>query len=302
MNYKKINTCIIQSKEITNLLIKDKSFYGYLLNNNVAYYYSTSISKQINKYEKGIMRAGNQFNKRYIKTLKIIMEISKEAGIDFLLFKTFKHFPEAVDGDIDLFIQEKNFYQFLQLLTKRGFTCTEDARLKASCKKSNFCIIEPRVHISFLGRTILEEKHIWRNIEEVTVDKLKVKTTTKELDTFFLLLNVLYGPNYFKLYSYLIFKTIDLKKMYSLAKNDAILLDLQLVIQKLLSSYPEEKKFPLFTNDIVFLKWWSERILGNPKNTFSIKIKYILFFLYAKYRYTFFDKLPFRHDWNLTYA
>lgn len=290
MNYKILNNAIIRSEDIPLTLSRDKKFYRYLLNNNIAYYYSRYLCKKKGKHEKNIIQAGNRFNLKYIKTLRLIITACTKQNIEFSLFKTFKPIPEAVDGDIDLFIKERDFPTFLNLLEKEGFTCREDERQKAFCNKRGFCDIEPRVNISFHGKIILGEEIIWKNTEEVFINELKLKKTTKELDLFFMLMNVLYGPNYFKLYSYLVFRNLDLKKIYALAKDETVHRDLEMLIHSFTTNDVTDTRFPLFPADIIFLKWWLER---------SKKVKHILFFIYAKYGYKFFNTLPFRHDWRI---
>lgn len=301
MNYKAINSAIINSEDIPISVHKDRKLYRYLLDNNTAYYYSKYLSRQKKKHEKDLIEAGNRLNLKYLKTLKTIIEVCKEGKMEFILFKTFKHVSEVVDGDIDIFIKEKDFFNFLNLMTKKGFVCKEDSKLKASCEKPGLSTVEPRVSISFLGKIIIGDEVIWKNTEEVLINDLRLKRTTKELDMFFMLLNMLYGPNYFKLYSYLVFRKLDPKKIYDLAESSIISEDLKLLINNLLIVDVIGKRFPLFPKDIDFIKWWAERVL-NSKTTPYKKMKHILFFFYVKYGYKVFNNLPFRHDWNLKYV
>lgn len=301
MNFTLINTALLYSDDFSPV-IKNQQFYKYLLDNNVAYYYSQTIPKQKNSYEKDIIASGEILNDKYIQTLKVLYDFCKKEKVDFLLFKTYKHLPEIVDGDIDLFIKEKDFSRFLTGLKKEGFTCILERPRKASCSKAGYSIIEPRVTISFHGKLIVNEENIWKNTKEVVIKNIKLKSTTKEIDTIFMLLNMFYGPNYIKLYNYIIFKSLNLKNLYSLIKNGEIKKDLDVSIQTLSSYDLLNKRFPIFPSDITFVKWWSKKILLNPHVPIFIKIKHLLFFYYAKYGYILLSRLPFAHNWKLTYV
>ncbi len=301
MNYRAINKSVLNSQELPLTIDKDRKLYRYLLDNNIAYYYSINISKNKSKYEKEIIKAGNELNVKYFKTLKLIKKVCNEGGIEFLLFKTFKHIDEAVDGDIDLFIKEKDFSKFLHLLEKEGFTCVLEGIKKAFCSRDDYSKIEPRTTISFHGKLILDENEIWKNAKEVVVDNMKIMSTTPEIDTLFMLLNMFYGPNYIKLYTYLIFKKIKPKNLYSLIKNDATK-DLYLAVEILNSPKVLDKRLPIFPSDMVFVKWWLKKILPNTHISLFIKAKHLLFFYYAKYGYIIFNTIPFRHNWNTIYV
>lgn len=296
MNYKIINQSILSTHDVPEFFSKEEKFYDYLLSNNVAYYYSKVLSKENTSTEKKIIAAGDKLNEKYIKTLKLIEKIGKDNEIKILLFKTYKYFSEVVDGDIDLFLRKKDFHLFLKALEEEGFKCWEHEKLKAVCYKKDFCNIEPRVSASFHGIVVLNESQAWEKVEEVTINGIKILKTTKEVDLFYLLLNNLYGPNYLRLYLLLLYKQCDLKKLFALSSAEYIK-DLQFLINSLITNDKENNRFPLFLGNINYISWWLKRILPNDKLTMLIKLKLILFFLYSKYLFIFFDKLVFRHQW-----
>lgn len=300
MNYNSIHNVLIFSRHISSV-IKNRQFYKYLLDNNVAYYYSQYISTKKNKYEKSIISAGEVLNNKYKNTVRLLKEICEKEKIDFLLFKTFKHIPEVVDGDIDIFIKEIDFSLFLVALEKRGFTCALEGTKKASCYKRGYSTIEPRTTISFHGNLIISESDIWKNTKEVVIDNMRLISTTEEIDIIFMFLNMFYGPNYIRLYTYLVFRKIDPKSLYDLVKNQEAAKDLNCSLEILSSSDILKRRFPVFPDNITFIKWWLKKIFMNSYVPFFIKIKHLLFFYYAKYGYVFLGRLPFRHDWKLTY-
>lgn len=299
MNYTGINTAILKSRDIPKSIPRDNKFYSYLLNNNVAYYYCQHLSKEKNAMEKRIIKAGEILNSKFFRTVELIDKVCKEKKIKFLLFKTYKYFSEIVDGDIDLFIKEQDFYSFIKVLEDKGFKCFENEHLKAVLRKEGFCNIEPRVSASFHGQVFLNEKKIWEKIEEVRVDRIKVFKATKEIDLFYLLLEVLYRPSYLKLYLLLLFKNSNIKKLYTLSLEKHLNQDLKFLLSKFITSNVENKSFPLFIGDIDFTIWWFKRIFPNTYFPLLVRLKHILFFFYSKYAYVFFNQLVFRHEWPL---
>ncbi len=297
MNYRKINLSIINHNDQLDQNEKNRNLYKYLIGNNVAYYYSKILSGNKNRYERKIISTGDLFNKEYIKTLKLLDSISNKNKIPFLLFKTYKYINEAVDGDIDIIIKEKDFYKFLRELSKEGFSCIEESPLKAICKKNGFKKIEPRVNIAFHGFTVLGESEIWKHTEEVLVDKIKVKKTTMSFDLFSFLLNVLYGPAYLKLYFYLLYKEIGRENLCSIATNTVVESDIDFIIKEFFNENKINKRFPLFLDNFNFLKWWYFKILRNDSFNIKNKVKHAVFFFYIKYKYIFLNKLEFAHKW-----
>lgn len=299
MDYKTINTAILTSRDVPKSVVRDNKFYNYLLSNNVAYYYCSHLSKEKNIMDKKIIAAGNILDNKYIKTLKIINKLCKKNKMKFLLFKTYKYFSEAVDNDIDLFIREKDFDNFIKALEKEGFTCIVNESLKAICLKEGYCKIEPRVDSSIRGIFFLNEKKIWEKIELVNVDGMKIFKATKEIDLLYLLLSILYNPNYLKLYLLLLLKNSDRKKIYKLCLDRKINEDLKFLMRNLITRNVENKRFPLFIGNSSFIFWWCKRILPISKLPPLSKVKLIVFFFYSKYLFLFFNRLVFEHEWPL---
>lgn len=299
MNYKAINTAILESQDVPETLKKDKKFYDYLLGNSLAYFYCKELAEERTVMDKKIIAAGNILNGKFLKTLSLINRISAEHKIKFLLFKTYKYIPEVVDNDIDLFIKEKDFHNFMKLLEKEGFDCVENEYLKGICSKENFSTIEPRVNAAFHELNILKEEKIWEKAEVVRIDGVKVLKATKEVDIFHMLLNILYCPSYLKLYWFHIAIKTDFKKLYKLTNDKMIRQDLELIIRSLSKEDLKKRSFPFFMGDIDFALWWYRRILSNQDFTLRAKLKHVLFFFYLKYSYIFFNKLLFKHEWPL---
>lgn len=299
MDYKIINTAILTSRDVPKSVTRDDKFYNYLLNNSVAYYYCAHLSKEKSIMDKKIIAAGNILNSKFIKTLKIINKICKKNKMKFLLFKTYKYFPEAVDNDIDLFIKKKDFYNFMKVLEKEAFKCFENEPLKGICLRENFCKIEPRVHSSSRGQIFLNEKKIWENVEPVNVGGMKVFKTTKEIDLFHLLLSILYNPNYLKLYLLLLYKNCQTENLYLLSSDKKINEDLKFLLKNVITENVKRKRFPLFMGNINFTIWWYKRILSNARISLFSRLRLIVSFFYVKYSYLFFNRLVFKHPWPL---
>lgn len=297
MNYKIINCAILASRDVPKSINRNDEFYDYLLSNSVAYYYSTCLSKNKNIIEKKIITAGDSLCRKYIQTLKLINKICRKNKIKFLLFKTYKYVPEAVDNDIDLIIKEGDFYNFTQAFKKEGFRCFKEEHLKIECLKEGFCKIEPRVNLSIRGRVLLDEKRIWQRQQEVIIDGMRIMKTTKEIDLFYLLLSILYTPNYLKLYHLLIYN-IDLGKLNQISLDKEISEDLKFLLRNLTKNF-ENKRFPLFLENISFLVWWYKRIFLSSDIILFKRFSLIASFFYFKYLYIIFNKLVFKHTWFL---
>lgn len=300
MNYKSVNTAILNGLDIPKSLIKDKDFYNYLLGNNIAYYYASKLSSHKTSMDQKIITAGNRFNGKYFKTLKLINKICKKNKIRFLLFKTYKYIPEAVDNDIDLLVKESDFHHFMEILEKTGFDCIENEPLKGICKKNGFCTIEPRINSSFHGIPILDERKLWNKIESVNIKGIIVFKPIKEVEVAHLMLSLLYNPNYLRLYLLIVFKSCNLGKLNNLNLEKKVKDDLKLVINNVASDKKYNERFPIFISDVSFVLWWYNRMFSNPKMTFGVKIKHVIYFFYLKYSYILFNKLIFMHKWPLS--
>lgn len=298
MNYQEIFNTLSSEKDVSENFNKNDNFYEYLLNNNVVYFYSKKISKRKNKTEEKLIKIGEKFNRRFIKTLLIIDQVCKKAGIGFLLFKTYKYIPEVMDGDIDLIIRKDNLKKFVDAISLEGFVCNSDGQFKWSCFKDGCSKIEPRSDISFHGKILLDESVIWKNIEKKKVGGTVVEKTTRELDVFVLLFNILYGPNYLKLYTYLVYMSTDFAKVSTITNDKGMMEDLRFLKKGFLDKIGQKTKFPVFLGNIDYLVWWAKRILFTREISFCQKLKHPVFFLYIKYKYLLFGKLHFRHKWE----
>jgi len=281
-----INRAVVNRKDVA---VKDKDFYMYLLRNSVAYYFATQISKKGNSWEKEIARVGQEYNKKYLKTLRLIESSCREEKIDFLLFKTYKYVPEVVDGDIDMIVRRKDFDRLMTVLTKVGFDCRETEPRKGLCLRKGFCPIEPRVAISFYGEEVVGEKVIWERTEWITYKEMKVRKVVREIDSLYFLLNVLYGPNYFKLYAWLVLSEVDLESLMSCVSSTKVRREVAFLYDKLVDS-GFEQPFPRFLSNLEYLRWWLKKQQG---------LKQLLFFVYMKYRYKLSKKLVFQHGWGV---
>lgn len=300
MNYLNINKSILEGKNFTKGVNKDIAFYKYLLDNGVAYFFSKRISNTKNRYEKEIIKKGDYLNNKYIKTLKVIDQISKENKIPYLLFKTYKYIDEVVDGDIDLFVKNKDFNKFMNLMINAGFDSFETEKNKGVCTKKGYCKIEPRINISFHGYLIIDEKMIWKKTEIVKVNKINVRKVLNEIDLSYYLLNILYGPNYLRLYSYVLFKDLNLNSFNHYLKKRNYK-DIELVYKKLIKQSEINNRFPLFLSPCSYIAWWRKSILMNDSISFYLKIKHVVFYFYSLLNYVFLGKLVFKHDWGVNF-
>jgi len=296
LKYNEINKSIIYNKDYIE--IKDTKLYKYLLDNNVAYYYSKFVSKLTNKYEERIIKSGNNFNRRYVMSIRLLKDISIKTKLPFLLFKTHRYLSEVVDGDIDILVESHNFEKWIDLLRAEGFKCDEEGLRKASCLKKGYCKIEPRVSVAFHNFTIISERKVWKKTEPVTISGVKITKADTNIDICSLLLNTLYGPNYIRLYTFIISKKIDLKKTEKLLTT-AVYKDLLLIINEINKPGNLNKRFPFFYKDRFFFSWWVKRILLNNDFKFRHKIKHLVFFYYIKYRFILTNNLYFSHDWKV---
>lgn len=299
MNFGQINKAIVESVDIPGIVKKDRYFYEYLLINNVAYYYCKNISKTQNRYELSLLNKGKELNEKYVRTLTLIRKVCEENNIIFALFKTFKHVEEAVDGDVDIVVKEKDYHRFLRVLEENDFVCKEDAQLKACCEKEGYLKIEPRVNISFHNKQIFDQETIWNNIDQISIADMAINTTTQRFDALCLLLNVLYGPKYVGLYLNLLLKDFEPEDLLQNIQDEDLKSDIMFSYNNLLGASDLEKKHPLFLSNIVFFLWWFRRIFFDNSYKFSDKLRHLLFFYYCKYKYFIFNSLHFQHKWEM---
>lgn len=297
MNYYAINTAILNAQDIPKSVIRDRDFYEYLLDNGVAYYYCRYLSKEKNVLDEHIIAAANTLRTTFLNTLRSIYVVTKKNRLEFLLFKSYKYYDEIIDNDIDIFVRETDFEKFIDLLTKEGFFCRRDEKLKVHCTKYGFCKIEPRVRGSLRGRILISEKTIWQNKELVNIDGMKIFRTPKEIDLYYQLLNVLYNPNYLKLYTQLLYLNINRQRLYSLTSDERLIEDLKFIEKNLIES-ENNKSFPKFVDPMKFIIWWYQRILTTSDISLNKKFTLMVNFFLIRYSYAFFHTLAFKRQWQ----
>jgi len=292
MNYSLINRSVISGNDLVGESAKKWDLYKYLLGNGVAYYYCKKLSFVRNDFEADIVRVGEEFNKKYIRTLRLIDKMCKRAKIKYLLFKTYKYVDEVVDGDVDIIVRGRDFAEFMRLFEGEGFDCEETEPLKGLCIKKGYCKLEPRVDISFYGSVYVDEEQMWVGKERVNVDGVSVWKVAKELDVLYFLLNVLYGPNYLKLYSYLLLVGLDLGSAVEYLKSEKTKGEVVRYYLKLVADVDYDVRFPVFVGNWDYLVFWVRSVRA---------VKALMFFFYCKYQYVLFGNLVFQHDWRLKY-
>lgn len=276
---------------------KTPQFYEYLLENDIGYYYSLCLSQKPTEMEKRILKKGEEFNKRYQRTLALLCDTCNQHKIEFLLFKTHKYIPEVVVGDIDIIIKSRDFHKFLDVFGKLGFNCEEDEVLKGSCQKEGFCKIEPRTNLSAHDIVFTREDEVWKHAETIRIGNRDVQKTTKELDLAALLLDILYGPNYLKLYLYVVLQQTDKAKILAACPAPGIKQDLEFLLGKISAIDPAKASFPYFLDNLSFIRFYIGRIMFGNRMSPIKKVKHLVFFFYIKYKYLFTGNLHFKHEW-----
>lgn len=295
--YKDINSVILSKKNINLSGIRNEKLYKYLIDNNVAYFYAKKLSAKKRAVEKRVIREGVNYSRKFFKTLKLLDEVYRKNGIDYLVFKTFKYFPEVYAGDLDIVVKEKDFDRILEIFKKRGFSVKYDGELKVELQKDGYSKVEARVNVEYHGITLFESKEVWKYKERAEFRGLDIFKTTREFDLVCLLLNVLYGPKYLDLYLVLLYKEVGRKRLLGLLKGKKLTKDLKLLDNKLITKDIAEKRFPLFVPDSVYLKWWAKNVFLSNKVFILEKFKVVAFFFYIKYKYLLFNKLQYAHGW-----
>src|SRR3989338_202283 len=200
MNYAEINQAILENRDVDESIIeKNDSFYIYLKNNKVAYYYSKFLSKRRTSQEVDIIEKGNKLNERFFESVNSIREICLSNNIRFLLYKTCKFIPEVVDGDIDMFIKPGYWHKFHAIYSKLGYTVRYDESGKSKVILPHLCTMEPHQNISWRGGNYLSEKFIWENTGLCT--SMGVETASIEVELSGLFAKVFFEPQYLDLYS-----------------------------------------------------------------------------------------------------
>jgi hypothetical protein len=296
MNYLEINKAILEGRDVEDALVeKDKQFYEYLFNNKVAYYYATELSATKTEEDLRIIDIGNNYNDRYKKTLLELNRICREGDIRYLLFKTYRYFPSAVDGDIDILVKEDQFDKFLEICSKNGFSVVVDEPGKGKCEKAGFAEIEPHCRISWRSGTALDGDMLWQNSFTFTVDGEKVFNCSHEVELLALVGEIFFSPEYIDLHTlkkyHALERLIDINRLESF--NVRIGPHLRLFAAsatKLEASLMMKLPYFYSTRDLFKL----HRSVLSAKEIVQI----LVFNTYWKYRYSLIDKLPFTHEWK----
>lgn len=276
---------------------RNNKLYKYLLNNNLAYYFSSTLNMPINNIDKCIVKSGAKLNDLLFKTIKCLNKISHTSGITYSLFKTKKWISEVVDGDVDLIVKNGEFSNFITLLQKEGFRCFLEEPLKAVCTKPGFCRLEPRVEIGFHGLEVTDDKKVWKNTQRIFQKKLVFRSTNIELDASYFILSLLYGPNYLKLYQYKVCQNLNIEHLLKIYSNPRIKESLKIIWNTFINEKSLNLSFPLFLPNLIFFQLWLRNVLPEVKINLFEKIRIPIFFLFIKYKYLVFGKLHFQHHW-----
>lgn len=303
MNYSEINGALLQGRDIDSSLVnKDESFYTYLLNNKVAFYYASCVSKNSTATELAIITRGKKYQDKYEKSLKVIQKVCDDNGFKYLLYKTHKYIPEMVDGDIDLMVSTDDFWPFMKAFKKLGFVVEEDEPGKGKCEKDGYCVIEPHTNISWRGGGQLNSNFIWQNQRHVAVAGLNVSTVSYEVEVVAIIAKMLYEPAYLDIYSlksldYFYKDAIDEELIFKNAPHGDLLKPILKFCKTVQRKKEHSNNMPIFLPNLMYLRLWT-RNLHRVKN-WKIYLLHITFFFYWKYRYLITKKLPFthHHDW-----
>lgn len=267
----------------------------------MAYFYAKNIDRTNDKFSKSVVSVGNSLNSKYSKTKTLILMVSKEIGVLPILFKTFKHVPEIVDNDIDLVLKRKDVVKFVMKLEKLGFLYIKESKYKYICTKKGYNKIEPRADILVAGRKILNYQQTLKYVQKIGKGNEKITVTNQELDAFYFMLNCLYGPNYLKLYHYMVIDGVVFSRIEEIAKDISCLPEITFFKRKVLDKISKDVSFPIFLKNIDYLVFYIRFIMFNSNMIFTSKIKHLLFFFFFKYKYIFFNKLHFQHQWPIRF-
>ncbi len=290
MNYKAINEAILNDMDIDSSKVeKTDEFYKYLFNNKVAYYYSKYLSKNKTDYEKRIIKTGDRLNSKYLKTLKLLVQVCKKNHIEFLLYKTHKYIPEVVDGDIDIFVRRKDFYKFLEVFKTEGFEVEEDEPGKGKCVKKSFCVIEPHINISWRGIVYINEDNIWNQSVPIRLNHLLINNCSPSIEMLSICGELFFSPEYIDLYTIKKMNQLVNKKIH--ITGNELFNGFQNIIKKSKPIFVNSK-LPYFISTMNLIKI----IYPNVQIQDLIEINFKN--LYWKHRYRLNNKLPFAHEWK----
>jgi hypothetical protein len=291
MNYKEINKAILNNQDIAEKLVeKDEAFYKYLFNNKVAYYYSKYLSTNKTEMERRIIKRGDELNEKYYKTVKLLKKICCTYNIGFLLFKTHKYIPEVVDGDIDIFVKEKDFKKFFDVFRNEGFTCVEDEPGKGKCMKDGFLLIEPHVDISWRNIVVLESECLWTKDIVIDIQGSHINSASLDIELYVIICELLFSPEYLDLLTIKKMFIFDTKSLVSEGKFGELIKKVYLLRNNIIKT---NNKAPFFMSTFLLFKF----LFGKIKYYYIAEICFKN--TYWKFRYYLLNKLPFTHDWKI---
>ena len=303
MNYEAINRSILNKTELPKEIRQDTQLYEYLLNNKVAYFYAIELGNRQDSETVRVIDQADRYQRRYAKTLKLLDEVCKEKGYEYLLYKTYKFIPEMVDGDIDIIVREKDFQNFLNTFQTLGFECEEDEPGKGKCEKVGFSVIEPHTNISWRGGSHVSESFIWEKPIDVKVDGLVVKNVSLEIEATAIAAKILFEPSYLDLYSLLLLRYcldegINENLIYKNTTQPNLLKEVLEFCKDKAITPPYGKKWPLFLPVIRYIKLWTQNYIATKNH--RIYVLHLVFYIYWNARYRINGKLPFthHHEWQ----
>jgi hypothetical protein len=287
--YQEINSAIIDWRDISDKIEKDSLFYNYLLNNRVASYYCKSLSKRSNDIEKSIVKAWDERNELFYKTIAELDRVCKENSIDYLLYKTHKYFDEVIWGDVDIIVKENDFDLFLKIFQKEWWDCEEDEKRKWKCEKEGYIVIEPHVNISWNWNTFFESKFLWEWSKVISINGSEYQKTNEIFESLSIYLKIIYEPEYLDLYDYLVL----LKNKVAIVKFQTILKwhnqKLVNTLDEKINSIENSNFFPYFFSSVFIFKC----NLINFKKVWYFNRRMFIHNFYWNLRYKKNCKLPY---------
>lgn len=290
MNYFEINTAILEGRDVDESKVeKNESFYKYLLNNRVAYYYSKVLSKRSTDIEKQIIKTGNAYNKKYLKTVKLLDGVCGENNIEYMIFKTHRYIEEPVDGDIDVLVKEQDFDRFLKVFDELGFDTEVDEPGKGKASKSGYTDIEPHINISWRTNKFVEGNELWAYKRTIHEGDIKTFSVAPIIDLVSAAGELYYSPEYMDLHR---LKTVYVLKNPIEKINDN---DLQNIaasyvnLSRHISKLYLGRNLPYFVNTFALISKVYKKVDTLQLIEIAIKNTYWLL------RYRLVKKLPFTH-------
>lgn len=299
MNRPAINHALLAGVDVNSGdVVRDDKFYAYLLNNKVAHYYATQLSKQKTQRDIELAQSFDVYEEKFVKTLSLVDRICKKQGIEYLLYKTYRFVPEVVDGDIDLIVRKSDFQKFLDAFEDIGFDCIEDEPGKGKCEKDGYNVVEPHVNVSWRGGGYLKEDFLWSNTIDVKVGGLDVKNVSLEVEVVAIAAKILFEPAYLDIYSlkllqYCYEQNVDRNHMLEATMRPDMLEEVLRYCESFLNRDIIRTKMPAFLPPGMFFRLWTRNCIQSKD--YKIYLLHSLFYVYWRVRYMTVSKLPFTH-------